>query len=695
MSISSRRITVLSQWVEKDAHGKDSLALLVYQSRLIGTETELVVWGGGNTSLKLIEKDFRGTDTHVMRIKGSGSDLKSIEERHFPAIRLEDITPLLLREEMSDEEMIEYLEMCLMDPHSFRPSIETLLHAFLPHASIVHSHADAIVSLTNTTRPLELLRQVYGDAVAPVGYRRPGFLLAKEVAQVVSEQDRLRGIVLLNHGLVTWGTTPLESYDAHIQLVTKAEEFVQSQRIGTHVLGEITTAAIEPKNRLAIASSIGPTLRGLISNRVRSLLKYDDSQEAVHFAGSSQAKELSELGPATPDHLVQTKRKPLWVHLDTLEDTPNLLVKLRKAVEEYSTDYMNWYNQYATRSEPVLDPYPRVILIPGLGMWTTGSDAQAALIANEIYHHTISVISKAEVSDSYRSITPKDAFDVEYWPLELYKLTLKGPDQLLSRRIALVTGAAHGIGLSIAQRLVAEGAHVVLTDVDYEAVKSAALQLCETYGYSRALGLQMDVTNIIEVENAFRELRLRYGGLDILVSNAGVAHVGAIDSLSLIEWQRSLDVNATGHFLVAQQTIRLMKEQGIGGSLVFVATKNVTAPGGEFGAYSASKAAEVQLARVLAIENGEYGIRCNVVNPDAVFQGTGLWSREIREHRAKAHGIGIDEIEEFYRQRNLLKVTVTPADVAETVLFLASERSSKTTGAMIQVDGGVREAFPR
>lgn len=686
---------MLSQWVEKDAPGKDSLELLVYQSRLIGKETELVVWGGGNTSLKLIEKDFRGLDTHVMRIKGSGSDLKSIEARHFPSIRLEDITPLLLREEMSDEEMVEYLEMCLMDPHSFRPSIETLLHAFLPHASVVHSHADAIVSITNTTRPIELLKEVYGDAVAPVGYRRPGFDLAKEVAQVVSEHDHLRGVVLLNHGLITWGTTPLESYDAHIQLVTKAEEFVESQRNGTRAIGAMTTPAFETENRSAIASSIAPTIRGLISNQVRSVLKYDDSNEILAFTGSSRAEELSELGPATPDHLVQTKRKPLWVHLDTEEDAPTHVAKLRKAVEEYSTDYMNWYNQHATGSEPLLDPYPRVILIPGLGMWTTGSNAQAALVANEIYHHTISVISKAEVSDSYRSINSKDAFDVEYWPLELYKLTLKGPEQLLSRRIALVTGAAQGIGLSIAQRLAAEGAHVVLTDVDYDGVKSAALQLCGAYGYDRALALQMDVTDTIEVANAFKELRLRYGGLDILISNAGVAHAGAIDNLSLIEWQRALDVNTTGHFLVAQQTIRLMKEQGLGGSLVFVATKNVTAPGGEFGAYSASKAAEVQLARVLAIENGEYGIRCNVVNPDAVFQGTGLWSQEIREHRAKSHGISIDELEEFYRQRNLLKATVTPADVAETVLFLASERSAKTTGAMIQVDGGIREAFPR
>ena len=409
----------------------------------------------------------------------------------------------------------------------------------------------------------------------------------------------------------------------------------------------------------------------------------------------NEGRELSGIGPATPDHLIQTKRKPQWVDTTDPEDVPALLDALRRGAEQYAEEYSEWYREHSTGGEPMLDPYPRVVLVPGVGMWTTGRDSRAALITGDIYHHTIGVMRAAQSVSEYTSLTARDAYEAEYWPLELYKLTLASPERDLARRVALVTGGARGIGRAIALRLAAEGAHVAVADIEQEAAHSLAEELNATHGQGRAMACAMDVTSEREVAEAFRQVRLAYGGLDVLVSNAGIAPVGAIDELSLSDWQRALDINTTGHFLVAREAVRLMREQAIGGSLVFIGTKNVTSPGKDFGAYSASKAAEVQLARVLAIENGEFGIRCNVVNPDAIFQGSNLWSVELREQRAQAHGISVDDLEDFYRGRNLLKERITAEDVAEVVLFLAGDRSAKTTGSMIAVDGGLRDAFPR
>ena len=684
-----------NRWSEEEVQGLSELDLLVYQSRLIGADPSLVVWGGGNTSIKVDQKDFRGRDTRVIIVKGSGFDLKTIERRHFPGLRLDDILPLLERESMSDDDMVEYLNKCMLNPSAPRPSIETLLHAFLPYKSVAHSHADAVVALTNNVDAQEVLRTVYGDAVAVVEYIRPGFLLSKKVGQAVRENSRIKGVVLVNHGLFTWGDTTKAAYNVHIDLVTEAEEYARQQAVGKKVFGGLRQRTLDTDRRHQITAAVAPTLRGLVSRNKRCVLRFDDAQDVLEFVGSHRGIELSGIGPATPDHLLQTKRKPLWVEAADPEDVPELLNSLRQGVERAASEYSEWYGQHNAGKEPMLDPYPRVVLVPGIGMWTTGRDHRAALIAGDIYHHTIGVIGAAQSVSEYASLTARDAYEAEYWPLELYKLTLAAPERELARRVALVTGGAHGIGRAIALRLVAEGAHVVVADIDQEGAQAVSVQLNNTFGQGRSLAVHLDVTSEKEVADAFREIRLACGGLDILVSNAGVAHVGAMDELSLADWQRALDVNTTAHFLVARESVKLMREQAIGGSLVFMGTKNVTSPGRDFGAYSVSKAAEVQLARVLAIENGEFGIRCNVVNPDAVFEGSGLWSPEVREQRARAHGIPVDRLEDFYRERNLLKERVSAEDVAEAVLFLASDRSAKTTGAMVPVDGGLRDAFTR
>ncbi|MEK7815107.1 MAG: bifunctional rhamnulose-1-phosphate aldolase/short-chain dehydrogenase, partial [Chloroflexota bacterium] len=676
-------------WSERDTQAMSDLDKLVYMSRLIGADPSLVVWGGGNTSVKVMEQDVAGRDIRVMRIKGSGSDLKTIEHRHFPRLRLDDILPLFQRDAMSDEAMVAYLDQCLMDPASPRPSIETLLHGFLPFMCVAHSHADAVTALTNNRDAAAVLKRVYGDDVAVVEYVRPGFRLSKLVGVAVKADPHLKGVVLMNHGLFTWGDNPKAAYDQHIELVTRAEEHAKAG--AKAVFGGWARRPLEAAERRQVAAAVAPTLRGLFSQRQRVVLRYDDSPEVLEFIGAAQGRRLSGIGPATPDHLIHTKRQPLWLNVADPTDLAATLQALRGAVAAYAEEYAQWYRQHTSGQDSMLDPYPRVVLLPGVGMWTTGRDARAALITADIYHHTIGVIRSAQSVSEYTSLTPRDAYDAEYWPLELYKLTLAPPEKELARQVALITGAANGIGRAIALRLAAEGAHLAVTDIDTEGAQAVAEEINRRAGPGRAVALPLNVADQAQVARAYQDLRLAYGGLDILVSNAGIAPVGAIDTLSLDDWQRSLDINTTGHFLVAAQAVRLMKEQGAGGSLVFIGTKNVPAPGADFGAYSVSKAAEVQLARVLALENGQFGIRSNVVNPDAVFQGSQLWSQEVRQQRAAAHGVPVDQLESFYQQRSLLKVPVRAEDVAEAVLFLASARSSRTTGAMIPVDAGVRE----
>lgn len=682
-----------SHWNDAEA-GATPLSQLVYMSRIMGQDEGLVLWGGGNTSTKVQDTDLLGRPIQLMLIKGSGSDMKAVVPRDFPAVRLEEIRASFQLDDMSDDEMVAYFGRCMVDPSAPRPSIETLLHGYLDADSVAHSHADAILSLTNTQAAPDTVRRVFGTALAIIPYRRPGFLLAKEVGQAMLDNPRVEGVVLLNHGLITWGDTAREAYARHIELVSKAEEFIAGGRDAKPPRGARLHSPLSEQARRSVATRVAPSLRGAVSVDARKVLRFDDSPDVLEFLATARTRELIKVGPATPDHLLNTKRHPLFVEAADPADADDVIASIQRELTAYTQHYVEYYERYRT-DEPLLDPAPRVVLVPGVGMWTVGRDARACLIPADIYHHTIQVMAGAETLDRYASLSEKDAFDAEYWPLELYKLTLAPAERQLARRIALVTGAARGIGAAIARRLAGEGAHLVVTDVNAAGAMGVAEGIVKANGAGRAIATKLDVTDEESVAAAFDLARLTFGGLDIVVSNAGVAHVAPIESLSLDDWQQSLAVNATGHFLVAREAMRLFKEQGLGGAMVFIATKNVTAPGKDFGAYSAAKAAEAQLARVLAIEGGEHGVRVNMVNPDAVFEDSGLWSDQVRQDRAAAHGIGPHELEDFYQQRNLLRARVTPEDVAEAVLWLASDLSSKTTGAMLPVDGGVREAFPR
>jgi len=682
-----------SRWDDAAVGNLDGLGLLVYASRLIGAETSLVVWGGGNTSIKLMERDYRGREVRVLRVKGSGSDLKSIEKRHFPGVRMDDVLALLERQDMGDQEMVDYLAHVLQEPASPRPSIETLLHGFLPAEAVIHTHADAIVSLTNNDHAAGVLREIYGAEVIALPYRRPGFLISREVAETFGRHPKAKALLLEKHGTICWGATVKEAYLSTVDLISRAEEAIAHRAKGRVRFGGVAVPAASPEERRKVALAVGPVLRGVVGRERRVVMGFDDAPDVLEFACAREADALSRIGPATPDHTIYTKRLPCFAAVDDPRDPAAVAAAIKAAVERFVDDYTA-YVKTGGGTAPA-DPFPRVITVAGLGMFTTGKDRRTAGIVSDIYHHTISVLGAATSFGAYVSLSAQEAFDVEYWPLELYKLSQAPPEKELARRIVLVTGGASGIGRAAALRLAAEGAHVVVGDLDAAGARKVADEVVAAVGPARALGLGMDVASEASVRAAFEEAVLAYGGLDIVVSNAGIAHSSPVDEMTLADWERSFAVNSTGHFLVAREGMRVLKAQGLGGAFVFVATKNVMSPGKDFAAYSAAKAAEAQLAKVLALEGGPHGIRSNIVNPDAVFRDSKLWSEDVRRERARAQGISVDQLEDFYRKRNILAAPILPEDVAEAVLFLASERSAKTTGCTITVDGGVKDAFPR
>jgi rhamnulose-1-phosphate aldolase/alcohol dehydrogenase len=672
-----------NRWAETPDNEIDQL---VYQSRLVGAEESLVLWGGGNNSVKSQSTDLLGTAIPVMYIKSSGSDMKTIVPKEFPAVRLDYIEPLRTRDgEMSDQEMVDYLARCLVDPTSRRPSIETLLHAFLPARAVLHTHADAILALTNTLGRETTVRECFGDSVITVPYLRPGFRLSRDVADAFASKPDAEGLVLMNHGLITWGETAREAYEKHVALVSRAEEYLAG--VGSRGSGVVTKTASSPTpdTRLPTPELLAPVIRGALGATRSVILEFDCSEDVLRFLARDDAKRITQIGPATPDHLLYTKRFPLF-----LEAGDDVSKALGEYVERYKAHYENYPSEFA-----MLDAHPRVVLVPGAGMWTAGKDARAARIVRDIYRHTMRIIESAEGAGGYETLNDEDAFHAEYWPLELYKLTLLPKEKELAGKVAIITGAASGIGRACAERFAEEGAHVVVTDVDVALAEEVAKGIVAKHGLRRAIALRLDVSSEDDVERAYAETIAAYGGVDIIVSNAGISSFGSLDVLPAADWDRAFAVNARGHFLVARAALRIMKQQKTGGSIVFNASKNVTAPGKEFGAYSVSKAAEAQLCRIVALEGGEFGIRANMLNPDAIFGGSRFWSDEMRSMRATAYGIASENLPDFYRNRTLLKTEVTADDVAEAALFLAGPRSAKTTGAMIPVDGGVKEAFPR
>lgn len=657
-----------------DAPSEDRpLELVVYRSRLIGFDPELVVWGGGNTSVKTVEVDFRGRRRDVLRIKGSGTDLKTIDQSGFPGVFRDDVLALLNRDDMTDEEMVAYLEHCMVESTGRRPSIETLLHAFLPARHVDHTHADSIVALTNTERGTEAVREALGDRVRVVQYRRPGFLLAKQVRAVAQDCE---AIVLANHGLITWGPTGEESYRATIDLAQRADEYLESRsRVRT----------VHPATSSAQPVDLTTLLLKLRSRLGHVILRLEIGPGFQALADRADIEELALAGPATADHVLRIR--PWACVLDGADPSA--------AVDGYKERYRAFYARHASPGLSMLDSRPKVFLIPGAGMITAGRDATDAKVTSDVAFHTLSVAARGkDAHGSYRSLSDEDLFHIDYWPLELYKLTLASPPCELEGRIVAITGAASGIGRAVARHLASLGAQLALLDQNGEGLDETS-SLIKADGWSEPLEITVDLTDEAAVSAAIECTVRAFGGIDGLVSNAGIPAAGRVTELDPALWRRSLDVNATSHFLVTAAVMKVMQTTGFGGSIVYIASKNAFGPGAGFGAYSAAKAAEVQLARIVALEGGTGGIRSNVVNPDAVFEDSGLWTHEVRRERAAAHGVPVHQLEQFYARRNLLNTTITGRDVAEAVGFLLSDRAKATTGTVITVDGGVAAAFPR
>lgn len=676
----------------------DELDGLVVRSNRLGADRSVANWGGGNTSMKRIEKDHTGKEVQILWVKGSGSDLGTMEASQFTALRLGEIEPLMDRNEMADEDMVAYLEKCMVNARSPRASIETLLHAFLPYAHIDHTHPDAIISLCCADNGYDVAREIFGERFVWVPYVRPGFLMSKLILDELMKNPKAEMVLMAKHGLVTWGDTSEKCYNNTINAIQQVEQYIQNKlnhNLDT-IYGGRKYISCDRVERKSLATEILPHLRGAVSGKDRMLLTFDDSEQVLEFVNSVDAQSLSQVGAACPDHLIHTKRVPIFIDWDPASGSKEQLIYLiKQRVAEYMDEYIDYFNRYASKDDTMYDPAPRVILVPGIGMFTTGSTKFKSEISKDLYHRAIAVMKGVSVIGEFVSLDEEESFHIEYWPLEVYKLSLAPPDKDFSRTIVLVTGGAGAIGSAVCNRLLADGAHIVIADINHEGAKKLSEELNACYGEGRSIPVYMNVIDESSIISGYQSAVLQYGGVDIVVNNAGLATSTPFEKVSLDEWNLNMSVLGTGYFLVAREGYKLMQQQGIGGNLVFVGSKNSLYAGKDASAYSAAKALEVHLARCIAVEGGTLGIRVNCVLPDAVLQGSDLWSEERRRDRAKVYGIQPEELEEFYRRRTILGENVYPGDVAESVAYLASSRSSKTTGCILTVDAGVSAVFTR
>ncbi|MEC0256182.1 Sorbitol-6-phosphate 2-dehydrogenase [Paenibacillus sp. GM2FR] len=688
---------VQSLWEQSKAQqAQNTLDELVYRSNLIGSDRRVCNWGGGNTSSKTTIQDFRGKDIEVMYVKGSGSDLATMKSGNFTGLRMEDIRPLFERDSMSDEEMVAYLGHCMVDAKHPRASIETLLHAFLPFRHVDHTHPDAIISLCCAHNGKELAREIFGDRFVWVPYVRPGFTLSKMIAEGVLANPKAELVLMEKHGLVTWGDTSEACYAQTIRIISEAEAFIEARVNNDKLFGGRKHTPLASEVRRRIAAQVMPAVRGAVSDAKKMILSFDDQDDVLDFVGGADSPKLSQVGAACPDHLVHTKVVPLFIDwIPDAEDVEGLKTKLIDGIAAYKEQYKAYFERNHHEGDIMFEAAPRVILIPGIGMINTGKSWAMSQVSGALYHRAIAVMRGATALGDFVSLSENESYNVEYWPLELYKLSLAPAEAEFSRQIAFITGGAGGIGSATARRLVAEGAHVVLADLNLEGAQQVAEEINAQYGENRAFAVKMDVTDEEAVQSAYRETSITYGGVDIIVNNAGLATSSPFDETSLKEWNLNMNVLGTGYFLVAREAFSLMKTQGVGGSMVFVGSKNSVYAGKNVSAYSSAKALEAHLARCIAAEGGEYGIRVNTILPDAILQGSAIWNSNWRNERAAAYGIEPDQLEEHYRKRTTLLVNIYPQDIAEGIAYFASSRSSKTTGCMLTIDGGVPAAFTR
>ena len=673
---------------------------LLYRSNLLGSDMRITNYGGGNTSAKVMERDpVTGEAVEVLWVKGSGGDVGSMKLDGFATLYMDKLRALkqVYRGVAFEDEMVGFLPHCTFNLNPRAASIDTPLHAYVPKKHVDHMHPDAVIAIAAAQNSRELTAEIYGPEIGWLPWKRPGYELGLWLEKFCLDNPDAKGVVLESHGLFTWADDAKECYELTLEIIQKATDWFAAKTAGKPAFGGARHESLAPDARRAVAAKLMPAARGMVSGLHHMVGHFNDQPEVLDFVNSNDLAPLAALGTSCPDHFLRTKIRPLVVAFDPAKgDIDEVLAGLPAQVAAYRADYTAYYERCKHADSPALrDPNAVVWLVPGVGMITFAKDKATARISGEFYVNAINVMRGASAVSTYVGLPEQEAFDIEYWLLEEAKLQRMPKPKSLAGRVALVTGGAGGIGAAVAGKYLSEGACVMLADINEDSLAATAAGLVQRYGKDMVRTVAMNVTDEAAVAAAYGEVAVEFGGLDILVSNAGIASSAPVEETSLELWNRNMDILSTGYFLVSREAFKLLRAQDMGGAVVFVASKNGLAASPNAAAYCTAKASEIHLARCLALEGAEAGIRVNVVNPDAVLRGSKIWEGEWLEQRASTYKTDKEGLEEMYRNRSMLKRSVFPEDIAEAAYFLASDLSAKSTGNILNVDAGNKEAFTR
>ena len=681
----------------------DEVALLIYRSNLLGADLRLTNYGGGNTSCKTMDKDpLTGQQVEVMWIKGSGGDIGTLKKSGLAALYVDRLRSLknVYRGIEFEDEMVELFNHSIFDLASKAPSIDTPLHGFLPFKHIDHLHPDAAIAIAAAKDGKKITQELFDGAIGWVDWQRPGFDLGLQLKECLDSNPGIRGIMLGSHGLFTWGDTAYESYINTLEVIEKCAEYLEQNYLKNgSVFGGPKMESLPEASRKAQAVALAPILRGFCSSKTKMIGHFTDDARVLEYINSNDLKRLAPMGTSCPDHFLRTKISPLVLELEAGEDLSDVAAikeKLTPAFEAYRKMYEDYYNTCKHPNSPAIrDANPVVILYPGVGMFTFAKDKQTARVAAEFYINAINVMKGAEAISEYTSLPRQEAFDIEYWLLEEAKLSRMPKPKALSGRIALITGSAGGIGKAIAKKFVEEGAVVILNDMNAERLEGAGDEFKKLYGKDASTTAILDVTDAEQIEGAIATAILAFGGVDLIVNNAGLSISKTIADHTEKDWDLLYDVLVKGQFLVTQAAAAVMKKQDIGGDIINIVSKNALVSGPNNAGYGSAKAAQLHLSRLNAAELGADHIRVNVINPDAVISDSNIWAGGWAEGRAKAYGITVAELPAYYAKRTLLNEVILPADIANACFALTGGLLNKSTGNVINVDGGVVAGFVR
>ncbi len=681
----------------------DEVGLLVYRSNLLGADLRLTNYGGGNTSCKIMAKDpITNNEVEIMYVKGSGGDLGTMKRSGLAALYVDRLRSLqnIYRGLAHEDKMVELFNHCIYDLNSKAPSIDTPLHGFLPFRHIDHLHPDAAIAIAAAKDGERITKELFKGTIGWVKWQKPGFELGLMLKKCLDENPEIRGIMLGSHGLFTWGDTAYESYLNTLEVIERCAQYLEDNygKKG-EAFGGQKVQSLPKEERLKKAASLAPILRGFCSSKQKMIGHFTDDERVLEFINSKDIERLAPMGTSCPDHFLRTKISPLVLDLATNDDVNNVTAikeKLAPQFEEYRNMYAEYYNTCKHESSPAMrDANPVVILYRGVGMFTFSKDKQTARVASEFYINAINVMKGAEAISEYTSLPRQEAFNIEYWLLEEAKLQRMPKPKALSGRIALITGSAGGIGKAIAKKFAEEGACIIINDINEERMKGAMTEFVQLFGRDAAASTLLDVTNNESVERAFANGVLAFGGIDIIVNNAGISISKSITDHSIEDWDKLYDILVKGQFLVSKSGIEIMRKQNMGGDIINIVSKNSVVAGPNNTGYGSAKAAQAHLSRLLAAELGADKIRVNTVNPDAVIADSNIWAGGWAEGRAKAYGINVDELPAYYAKRTLLNETILPDDIANACYAFVSGLLNKSTGNTLNVDGGVAAAFLR